>query len=208
MTNRKPIIYVVDDDASVRRALALLLRSHHFDVTTFPCAADFLSIKHLKAPSCLVLDLSLPRMDGLDLQKAMASQELSIPIIFISGHGDIPKSVKAMKGGAIDFLPKPFTNADLLNAIERAIAKNKIQNKEHDEIAKIWRRIKTLSPRELEVFRLVANGMLNKQIAAKRGTALQTIKVHRSRVMQKMQARTVTELIRFAEKTGLVSSRK
>jgi FixJ family two-component response regulator len=114
--------------------------------------------------------------------------------------------VKAMKGGAVDFLPKPFTKKELLNAIERAIAKDKTQNKEQAETAKIWRRIKTLSPRELEVFRLVANGMLSKQIAFKRGTALQTIKVHRSRVMQKMQAKTVTELIHFAQKVGLVSS--
>ena len=205
MTNRKPIIYVIDDDASVCRALALLLRSHHFDVKTFPCATDFLAFKHPKALSCLVLDLSLPQMDGLDLQKVMASQGPMIPIIFISGHGDIPKSVKAMKEGAVDFLPKPFAKKELLKAIERAIVKNKNQNKKQDEIAKIWRRIKTLSPRELEVFRLVANGMLNKQIAVKRGTALQTIKVHRSRVMRKMQARTVTELIRFAEKAGLVS---
>ncbi|MBF0384349.1 MAG: response regulator transcription factor [Candidatus Omnitrophica bacterium] len=208
MTNRRPIIYVVDDDDSVCRALALLLKSHDFSVETFPRAADFLAFKHPKTTSCLVSDLRLPHMDGLALQEIMAAQGLNTPIIFISGHGDIPKSVKAMKGGAVDFLPKPFTNTELLGAIERAIAKDKIINKEQAEIAKIWRRIKILSPRELEVFRLVATGMLSKQIARKRGTSLQTIKVHRSRVMQKMQAKTVTELIHFAEKVGLVSPKK
>ena len=129
-------------------------------------AADFLAFKHLKLPSCLVLDIQLPGdMNGLMLQDAMAARQLAIPIVFITGHGDIPMSVKGMKAGAIDFLPKPFTKKELLNAIERAVAKNKTQNKEEAEITKIKRRIKTLSPRELEVFRLVASGMLNKQIA-------------------------------------------
>lgn len=207
MNNRRSIVYVVDDDVSVCRALALLLKSHNFNVETFACAADFLVFKHPKTPSCLVSDLSLPNMNGLVLQETMTTQGLTIPIIFISGHGNIPKSVKAMKGGAIDFLPKPFAKKDLLNAIERAIAKNKSQNKKQAEIDKIWRRIKILSPRELEVFRLVVSGMLNKQIARKRGTALQTIKVHRSRVMRKMQAKTVTELIHFAQKVGLIPSK-
>ena len=207
MTNRSPIIYVVDDDVSVCRAIALLLKSHNFNVETFTRAADFLAFKHPKVSSCLVLDLRLPNMNGLALQETMASLGLITPIIFISGHGDIPKSVKAMRGGAVDFLPKPFTKKELLNAIERAIKKNKIQNKEQAEISKIKRRIKTLSARELEVFRLVAKGMLSKQIARKRGTALQTIKVHRGRVMQKMQAKTVTELIHFAQKTGIISLR-
>ena len=207
MTSRKPIIYVIDDDVSVGRALSLLLKSHGFTVETFTRPADFLAFKHPKTTCCLILDLRLPHMNGLVLQETMASQGLTIPIIFISGHGDIPKSVKAMKGGAVDFLPKPFTDKELLDAIDHAITKNKIQNKEQSEIAKIKRRIKTLSPRELEVFRLVASGMLSKQIAFKRGTALQTIKVHRARVMQKMQAKTVTELIHFAQKAGLISSK-
>jgi len=208
MTGRKPVIYVVDDDVSICRALSLLLKSHDFHIETFTRAEDFLAFKHTKAPSCLVLDLRLPRMNGLVLQETMKMKGLNIPIIFISGHGDIPESVKAMKRGAMDFLPKPFTKKELLVAIERAIIKNKIQNKEQAEIEKIKRRIKILSPREFEVFRLVASGMLNKQIARKLGTALQTIKVHRSRVMQKMQAQTVTELIHFAQKAGLISSKK
>ncbi len=206
MNNRRPIIYIVDDDVSVCRALSLLLKSHGFKVETFMRAADFLAYKHLKFPSCLVLDIQLPDINGLALQDAMAARKLTIPIVFITGHGDIPMSVKGMKAGAIDFLPKPFTKKKLLSAITQAILKSKAQDKEQAAISKIKRRIKTLSPRELEVFRLVAKGMLSKQIARKRGTALQTIKVHRSRVMQKMQAKTVTELIRFAEKCGITSS--
>ncbi|MFH1397076.1 MAG: response regulator [Candidatus Omnitrophota bacterium] len=206
MNNRRPIIYIVDDDVSVCRALSLLLKSHGFEVETFMRAADFLAFKHLKFPSCLVLDIQLPDINGFALQDAMAARKLTIPIVFITGHGDIPMSVKGMKAGAIDFLPKPFTKKKLLSAITQAILKSKAQDKEQAVISKIKRRIKTLSPRELEVFRLVAKGMLSKQIARKRGTALQTIKVHRSRVMQKMQAKTVTELIRFAEKCGITSS--
>jgi FixJ family two-component response regulator len=204
MSKRSPIIYIVDDDASVRRALALLLNAHGFRTRTFSQAMDFLADKHPKVPSCLVLDVRLPDIDGPVLQDTMAAEHLDIPIVFITGHGSVPISVKAMKGGAVDFLPKPFTGTDLLNAVERAIARSKQQNEEQTEISAIKRRLRTLSPRELEVFRFVAQGMLNKQIARKRGTSLQTIKVHRGRVMHKMQARTVTELIRFAQKAGVV----
>ena len=206
MNNRGSTIYIVDDDLSVCRALTLLLESHGFKVETFIRAADFLAFKRLKLPSCLILDIRLPGINGLVLQEVMKCRGISIPTIFITGYGDIPMSVKAMKAGAVDFLPKPFTEKKLLNAITSAILKSKVQNKEQAEISKIKRRIKTLSPRELEVFRLVAKGMLSKQIARKRGTSLQTIKVHRSRVMQKMQAKTVTELIRFAQKCGITSS--
>lgn len=206
MNNRGSIIYVVDDDVSVCRALSLLLKSHGFKVQAFTRAADFLVFKRLKLPACLILDIRLPGVNGLAFQEVMKRQGISIPIIFITGHGDIPMSVKAMKAGAIDFLPKPVTGKELFNAVTFAISKNKIQIKELAEISKIKRRISTLSPRELEVFRLVANGMLSKQIALKRGITLQTIKVHRGRVMQKMQAKTVTELIRFAQKAGIVSS--
>ena len=206
MNNRGPVIYVVDDDVSVRRALTLLLKSHGFKVQAFTRAADFLAFKRLKLPSCLILDIRLPGINGLALQEVMKRRGISIPIIFITGHGDIPMSVKAMKAGAVDFLPKPVTEKKLLNAIETAILKSKDQNKEQAEISKIKRRIKTLSPRELEVFRLVAKGMLSKQIAFKRGTHLTTIKVHRMRVMQKMRARTVTELIYFAQIAGIASS--
>jgi FixJ family two-component response regulator len=207
MSGSKALIYIVDDDVSVCRALAMLLRSHGFKVETFTRAENFLAYKHPKVPSCLVLDLRLPHMNGFALQEAMASRGPVIPVIFISGHGDIPKSVKAMKGGAVDFLPKPFTRKKLLNAITLAISKNTAQIKEQSEISNIRRRARTLSPRELEVFRFVAQGMLSKQIAFKRGTSLQTIKVHRSRVMQKMRARTVTDLIHFAQKAGIIPSK-
>ena len=207
MNNCRSIIYIVDDDVSVCRALSLLLKSHGFNVQTFMRATDFLASKRLKLPSCLILDFRLPGINGFALQEVMRVRGILIPIVFITGHGDIPMSVKAMKAGAVDFLPKPFTEKKLLNAIMQAILKSKAQNKEQAEISKIKLRIKTLSPRELEVFRLVAKGMLSKQIARKRGTVLQTIKVHRGRVMQKMQAKTLTELIRFAQKTGITSSR-
>ncbi len=204
--SNSPIIYVVDDDISVCRALNLLLKAHGFKVETFIRATDFLNFKHPKIPSCLVLDIRLPDINGLLLQERMIQQRINIPIIFITGHGDVPKSVKAIKAGAIDFFMKPFTATKLLDAIALGITESKIKNKKQAEIVKIWRNIRTLSPRELEVFRLVVNGMMNKQIASKRGTALQTIKVHRGRVMQKMQANTVTELIHFAQKAGITSS--
>ena len=206
MNNLGHIIYIVDDDVSVGRALSLLLKSHGFKVKTFMSAKDFLAFKHFKLPSCLILDIQLPDINGLLLQEIMEQRGISIPIVFISGHGDIPMSVKGMKAGAVDFLPKPFTKQKLLDAVTLAIVKNKIQIKEQTAISKIKRRIKTLSPQELEVFRLVARGMLSKQIARRRGTVLQTIKVHRGRVMQKMQAKTVTELIHFAQKAGITSS--
>lgn len=208
MSNNKPIIYVVDDDVSVGRALSLLLKSHGFKVETFTRAADFLDFKHPNLPSCLVSDIRMPDINGLDLQEAMKQRGILIPVIFITGHGDIPMSVKGMKAGAIDFLPKPFTNKKLLDAVTLALSKNKIQIKELAERAKIKRRVNTLTPRELEVFRLVAKGMLNKQIAYKRGTALQTIKVHRGRVMQKLQVNSVAELIKLAIKAGITSSKK
>lgn len=208
MNNRGPIVYIVDDDVSVCRAGSLLLKSHGFKVETFTNATGFLAFKRPKLPSCLILDIQLPDIDGLNLQEVMKQQGIFIPIIFITGHGDIPMSVKGMKAGAIDFLPKPFTKKELFDAVRLAIAKNKIQIKEQAEISKIKRRIKSLSMRELEVFRLVAKGMLSKQIARKRKTVLQTIKVHRSRVMQKMQAKTVTELIHFAQKAGIASPQR
>lgn len=196
--------YVVDDDESVCRALSLMLKAHGFRVEAFMCAEDFLAFKHGKYPSCLILDVQMPGINGLDLQAAMTERQLDIPIVFITGHGDIPISVKAMKGGAVDFLTKPFTEKALVDAMGLAIAKNKARKKVLSEISEIKRRIATLSPRELEVFRLVAQGMLSKQVAGKLGTALQTIKVHRSRVMRKMQAKTITELIHFAQKAGMI----
>jgi len=206
LNKHRQITYVVDNDPSVCRALKLLLEQHGFRVETFVRASEFLAFKHLKVPSCLVLDVRMPCMNGLALQNVMTDKQMMIPIIFITSFGSISMSVKAMQAGAIDFIPKPFTEEKLLNSIKIAIAKNKIQNKHQAKITKINRRIDSLSPRELEVFRFVAQGMLNKQIASKRGTSIQTIKVHRGRVMQKMQAKTVTELILLAQKAGVTSS--
>jgi len=205
MNNRRQIAYVVDDDVSVCRALKLLLKQHGFRVETFTGATEFLAFKHLKIPSCLILDVRMPGMSGLTLQNVMGDRQLNIPIIFITSFGTIFMGVKAMKAGAIDFLPKPFTEDKLLNAIEIAVAKNKTQIKHQSAIANIKGHINSLSPRELEVFRFVARGMLNKQIASKRGTSIQTIKIHRSRVMHKMQAKTLTELIHFARQAGIIS---
>ena len=206
MSNSSAIIYVVDDDVSIGKSLSLLLGANGYRVETFISAEDFLAFKHPRVLSCLILDIRLPNINGLALQEVMAQRGIITPIIFITGHGDISMSVKAMKAGAIDFLPKPFTEKKLLDAITLAISKSKIQNKSQAEIGKIKDRIKTLSPRELEVFCFVAKGMLNKQIASKRKTSLQTIKIHRGRVMQKMQAKTVTELIHFAQKAGIATS--
>jgi len=206
MTSNNSIIYVVDDEVSICRALGLLLKSHGFRAETFTSAVDFLAFKHPKVLSCLILDIRLPNINGFALQGMMAERGIITPIIFITGHGDIPMTVKAMKAGAIDFLAKPFTDKKLFDAITIALSKSKVQNKDQSEKDKILRRIKTLSPRELEVFNFVVQGMMNKNIASKRGTSLQTIKVHRGRVMQKMQAKTVTELIHMAQKAGLTAS--
>ncbi len=204
MSNAAAIIYAVDDDVSIGRSLSLLLKSHGYHVETFTQAEEFLAIKHPQVASCLLLDIRLPNINGFALQEIMAQRGIMTPIVFITGHGDIPMSVKAMKAGAIDFLAKPFTEETLLAAVTAAITKSKVLNKEQTEVSRIKRRIATLSPKELEVFHFVAQGLMNKQIASRRGTALQTIKVHRGRVMQKMQAKTVTELIGFAKMAGIV----
>jgi FixJ family two-component response regulator len=204
MTSRSAMVYIVDDDVSVGRAVTLLLKPHGFRTETFSSAAEFLAFRHPKVPSCLVLDVRMPEINGLALQDAMAARYLSIPIVFITGHGDIPMSVRAMKAGAVDFLRKPFTENELLDAIGIALAKHAAQQKIQTDIDRINRRLKTLSPKEREVFGLVAQGFLNKEIAFKMGTVLQTIKVHRGRVMHKMQAKSVTELIHFAQKVGVV----
>jgi FixJ family two-component response regulator len=204
MNPRASMIYIVDDNASVGRSLQLLLKPHGFRIETFTSALEFLEFKHLKTPSCLLLDIRMPDINGFELQATMASRQIDVPIIFISGHGNIPISVKAMKAGAVDFLVKPFTEKNLLNAIGLALEKNKFQRKRHAQIDTIHHRLRLLSPREREVFRLVAQGMLSKEIAFKLGIVLQTAKVHRGRVMQKMQAKTVTELIQMAQKVGIV----
>ena len=207
MNTNRSFIYVVDDDVSIGRALSMLLSAHGYRVEIFTSAADFLAYQHPVAASCLILDIRLPNINGFALQEIMAQRGIIIPIVFITGHGSISMSVKAMKAGAIDFLPKPFTDKEMLDAVLLALTKSRVLNKKYHEMASIQKRIRSLSPRELEVFEFIARGMLNKQIASKRGTSLQTIKVHRSRVMQKMQAKTVTELIQMYALAGITPAK-
>ena len=198
--SRDGIVYVVDDDASVRRALGLLIRSTGLESQMFPSAEAFLAHPVSPQPSCLVLDVRLPGPSGLDLQTALLHATRRIPIIFISGYGDVPITARAMKGGAIDFLSKPFNDQDLLDAIQRALAKDRLALADMAEREAIDRRVATLTPRERQVMALVVRGMLNKQIAAELGAAEKTIKIHRGRMMQKMAAASVADLVRMTEK--------
>jgi RNA polymerase sigma factor (sigma-70 family) len=196
------VVYVVDDDESVCRALGRLIRSAGLMVETFRSAKAFLEYTVPDRPACLVLDLRLPGPSGLDLQAALRQSGREIPIVFITGHGDVPTSVRAMKSGAIDFLQKPFNDQELLDCVQRALARSRQQRSDHAERAELQRRCDTLTPREREVLKLVVTGKLNKQIAGDLGIAEKTIKVHRGRVMEKMRAGSVAELVRMVEKLG------
>jgi FixJ family two-component response regulator len=198
MTNA--VVYIVDDDPSVRRALARLVRSVGLQVETFSSAKTFLDHPAPDRPACLVLDIRLPGPSGLDLQSTLIQTRRDIPIIFITGHGDVPTSVRAMKGGAVDFLQKPFNDQDLLDCIHHAILMARQQTIERAERAELQSRFATLTPREREVLALVVTGILNKQIADRLGIAEKTTKVHRGRVMEKMQAQSVPDLVQMAEK--------
>jgi len=201
--SRDGLVFVVDDDISVRRALGVLIRSIGLESEAFPSAQAFLDHPLPDRPCCLVLDLRLPGPSGLDLQLALLKRSRTIPIIFISGHGDVPITARAMKGGAIDFLSKPFNDQDLLDAVQRALAKDRLARVEAAERAVIERHVATLTPRERQVMLLVVRGLLNKQIAGELGAAEKTIKIHRGRMMQKMEAGSVAELVRMTEKVGL-----
>ena len=203
MKTVEPLVFVVDDDASVCKALDRLIRSVGLKAETFPSANDFLRREPHGGPSCLVLDIRMPGLSGLDLQKELAARDYCIPVIFITGHGDIPMSVRAMKAGAVDFLPKPFSDQELLDAIHAALEKDAIAREERAEISEIQRRVDSLTPREGEVFAWVITGMLNKQIAAELGTTEKTVKVHRARVMEKMGVQSVAELVHLAQKVGI-----
>jgi FixJ family two-component response regulator len=194
------IVYVVDDDASLRLALGLLIHSIGLESQMFPSAEAFLDHPLSARPSCLVLDLRLPGPSGLDLQTALLKTARRIPIVFISGHGDVPITARAMKGGAVDFLPKPFNDQDLVDAIHRALARDRLALADAAERQAIDRRVAMLTPRERQVMALVVRGLLNKQIAAEIGAAEKTIKIHRGRVMQKMAAGSVADLVRMTEK--------
>jgi FixJ family two-component response regulator len=205
-----PTVFLVDDDDSVRRALTRLIKSAGYAVQAFASARDFLEYWRItnEGPACLVLDVRMPGLSGLDLQHELLASNTLLPIIFITGHGDIPMSVKAMKEGAVDFLPKPVKDKDLLNAIEQALARADHDLREQKELEYVQKRLKTLTPREREVMSLVVRGLLNKQIAFELGTVEKTVKVHRARVMEKMEVQSLADLVRLAEKVGLAAKKK
>ena len=196
-------VFVVDDDSAVRRSLERLVRTVGLDVVTFASAQEFLDHGPPDGPACLVLDVRMPGLSGLDLQKKLTETGFSVPIIFMTGHGTVPMSVRAMKAGAVDFLQKPFDEQALLDAVNQALERDRTTRRAEAQRREARRRMETLTPRELEVFELVVRGLLNKQIAAELGASEKTIKVHRARVMQKMEADSLADLVRMAEKVGI-----
>jgi FixJ family two-component response regulator len=203
VTARQPTVFIVDDDPSFRDSLQFLLGAANLEVRSFPSARDFLEGADPEAPGCLLLDVRMPGMSGLDLQHELANAEISLPIIFITGHGTVPMSVRAMKAGAVDFLEKPFDEQDLLNAVQQAIEQDRQARMERDELREIQKRISSLTAREYEVFTFLASGMRNKQVAYRLGTTERTIKAHRSRIMEKTKAESLADLVRHAEKLGV-----
>jgi FixJ family two-component response regulator len=198
------VIFVVDDDLSVREAIKSLIKSVGLRVQTFETAQEFLQSKRLDVTGCLVLDVRLPGLSGLDLQRELAAHDINLPIIFITGYGDIPMSVSAMKAGALEFLTKPFRDQDLLDAIQQALERDRTARRHRMELRQ---RFDSLTSREREVMGLVASGLLNKQIAGELGTSEITIKIHRSQVMKKMAAGSLAELVRMTEKLGIPAAR-
>jgi RNA polymerase sigma factor (sigma-70 family) len=195
-----PVVFVVDDDASVRSSLKFLLSTVGLQTETFDSADSFLHKKRSDVPSCLVLDVRLPGLSGLDFQRELAARNICIPIVFLTGHGDIPMSVRAMKAGAVEFLTKPFRDQDLLDAVRVALDRDSARREQEKEMADLRTRFDSLTSREQEVVSKVVAGMLNKQIAAELGTAESTVKVQRSRAMEKMQAGSLADLINMIQK--------
>ncbi len=203
MAMEEPIVYVVDDDAGARSSIESLLRSVGLRVEMFGSAREFLDRDRPDIPCCLVLDVRLPGMSGLEFQRDLAARNMAIPIIFITGHGDIPMSVEAMKAGAMEFLTKPFRGQVLIDAIQKAIERDRAARQEQARLAELRRRLDLLTAREREVMQRVIAGLLNKQIAAELGTSERTIKIHRSNLMRKMGAESLPDLVRMSEKLAL-----
>ena len=198
-----PTVFVVDDDAAVREALSSLLRSVDLEVETFGSAAEFLRAKLPDAPSCLVLDVRLPGVSGLDFQGELVKSGMNIPIIFVTGHGDIPMTVKAMKAGAVEFLTKPFRDQDMLDAIQVALDRDRTRREQDGKLTQLKELFHSLTSREQEVIGFVTSGLMNKQIAAEMGVSVITVKVHRGNVMRKMGAKSLTDLVRMADALGI-----
>jgi FixJ family two-component response regulator len=202
-----PVVFVVDDDASVRKSLARLVKTAGYEAEAFTSVRDFLARPPYDGPCCLVLDVRMPGLTGLDLQEALRATGQRLSIVFITGYGDVRASVKAMKGGAVDFLTKPVDEGTLLAAIQQAVARTLEERREQARVTEVRSHITTLTPREAEVFALVVTGMLNKQIGHDLGIAEKTVKVHRARVMEKMRAGSLAELVRLAGAGGVIAAR-
>jgi FixJ family two-component response regulator len=205
MSEPNSIVFVVDDDPLVRDSVADLLDSAGLTVRTFGSATDFRQSGHPDLPACLILDVELPGLSGLDLQAGLTNSGVDMPVIFLTGRGDIPMSVRAMKAGAVEFLTKPFRKPELLDAVQEALLRDRESRKRRAETAEFQKRLRTLTPREHQVLTLVVTGLLNKQIAGELGTTEETIKVHRGRVMRKMSAGSLAELVRMTEKLKISS---
>jgi len=206
-SQQKPIVFVVDDDVSVRESLELLVKFAGWQPETFASAVDFLARPRTTTPSCLVLDVSLPDLDGLELQKLIASERTDMPIIFITGHGDVPMTVQAMKGGAVEFLTKPFDDEALLAAIRHAIERSAAVLDDQAETMALRDRYTSLTPREQEVMKLVVDGMLNKQVGLRLGISEITVKAHRGKMMQKMKSDSLADLVKMAVRLGFAPAR-